>query len=48
MRRRTARSIAYFDGNAVSRSLLVLAAFAIAGTVVTLLVAALKGDRQNR
>ena len=35
----TARSIAYFHGNAVVRSLLVLSAYAVAGAVVTLLVA---------
>jgi hypothetical protein len=34
----TARSIAYFHGNAVTTSLLVLSAYAVAGAIVTLLV----------
>ncbi|MEV0263281.1 DUF3533 domain-containing protein [Streptomyces sp. NPDC050617] len=38
----TARSIAYFRGNAVTGPLLVLSAWAVAGSVVTLLFAAFK------
>ncbi|KAB1150483.1 DUF3533 domain-containing protein [Streptomyces luteolifulvus] len=38
----TARSIAYFDGNDVAVSLLVLSAWALAGVVITLLAAALR------
>ncbi|MFH8368125.1 DUF3533 domain-containing protein [Streptomyces sp. NPDC018031] len=39
----TARSIAYFQGNAVTGPLLVLAAWAAAGTLLTLLSSALRG-----
>ncbi|WP_031134775.1 hypothetical protein, partial [Streptomyces sp. NRRL WC-3719] len=39
----TARSIAYFQGNAVSGSLQVLSVWAVAGTVVTLVVSSLRG-----
>ncbi|MFF2407860.1 DUF3533 domain-containing protein [Streptomyces sp. NPDC058092] len=39
-----ARSIAYFDGNAVTGPLLVLSAWAVAGTLVTLLMALRKPD----
>ncbi|GGV25868.1 DUF3533 domain-containing protein [Streptomyces spectabilis] len=38
-----ARSIAYFKGNATTGPLLVLSAWAVAGTVVTLVVARLRG-----
>ncbi|MXM63516.1 DUF3533 domain-containing protein [Streptomyces sp. HUCO-GS316] len=38
----TARSIAYFDGNDVTVSLLVLSAWALAGVVITLLAAVLR------
>ncbi|WP_037826313.1 membrane protein [Streptomyces sp. NRRL B-1347] len=40
-----ARSIAYFKGNAVTGPLLVLSAWAVAGTVITLAVAKLRGKR---
>ncbi|MFJ9539352.1 DUF3533 domain-containing protein [Streptomyces sp. NPDC101225] len=40
-----ARSIAYFQGNAVTGALLVLSAWAAAGIVVTLLAARLRGRR---
>ncbi|MET9776696.1 DUF3533 domain-containing protein [Streptomyces sp. NPDC006367] len=42
-----ARSIAYFKGNAGTGSLLVLWAWAVAGTVITLLTAALRRRRQE-
>ncbi|MFI0039052.1 DUF3533 domain-containing protein [Streptomyces mutabilis] len=42
-----ARSIAYFKGNAETVSLLVLWAWAVAGTVITLLAAVLRGRRQE-
>ncbi|MFF1276921.1 DUF3533 domain-containing protein [Streptomyces marokkonensis] len=41
----TARSIAYFGGSAVTAPLLVLSAWAVAGTAVTLLMAALRRKR---
>ncbi|KES03027.1 membrane protein [Streptomyces toyocaensis] len=41
----TARSIAYFGGSAVTVPLLVLSAWAVAGTAVTLLMAALRRKR---
>ncbi|MEV0527307.1 DUF3533 domain-containing protein [Streptomyces sp. NPDC050439] len=41
-----ARSIAYFKGNAITGPMLVLAAWAVLGTVVTLVMSALRGDRQ--
>ncbi|MEV0321909.1 DUF3533 domain-containing protein [Streptomyces sp. NPDC050658] len=41
-----ARSIAYFEGNAVTGPLLVLAAWAVVGTAVTLVMSALRGDRR--
>ncbi|OON82353.1 ABC transporter permease [Streptomyces tsukubensis] len=40
-----ARSIAYFRGNAVTGPLLVLSAWAVAGTLITLLGSALRGGR---
>ncbi|MGW0008439.1 DUF3533 domain-containing protein [Streptomyces tendae] len=44
----TARSIAYFKGNDVTASLLVLWAWAVAGTVITMLAAVLpRGGRQE-
>ncbi|MEV8296639.1 ABC-2 transporter permease [Streptomyces rochei] len=43
----TARSIAYFKGNAETASLLVLWAWAVAGTLITLLAAALRVRRQE-
>ncbi|MFF7332075.1 DUF3533 domain-containing protein [Streptomyces sp. NPDC008150] len=43
----TARSIAYFKGNAVTAPLLVLSAWAVAGTVITLLAAVLRGRRRT-
>ncbi|MFD9864968.1 DUF3533 domain-containing protein [Streptomyces alboflavus] len=43
-----ARSIAYFQGNAVTGPLLVLAAWAVAGTVVTLLVAMRKAGGRTQ
>ncbi|MDR6978738.1 hypothetical protein J2X68_005470 [Streptomyces sp. 3330] len=43
-----ARSIAYFEGNDMTSSLLVLSAWAAAGTVVTLLAAALRSRRAPR
>ncbi|MFE0929090.1 DUF3533 domain-containing protein [Streptomyces mutabilis] len=42
-----ARSIAYFKGSAETVSLLVLWAWAVAGTVITLLAAVLRGRRQE-
>ncbi|WP_077799545.1 ABC transporter permease [Streptomyces sp. JHA26] len=42
-----ARSIAYFEGNAETASLLVLWAWAVAGTVITLLAAVLRRRRQE-
>lgn len=41
-----ARSIAYFKGNAVTGSLLVLSAWAVVGTAITLLVAANRSPEQ--
>lgn len=41
----TARSIAYFKGNDTTASLLVLSAWALAGIVITLLAAGLRGRR---
>ncbi|MFH8491741.1 DUF3533 domain-containing protein [Streptomyces longisporoflavus] len=41
-----ARSIAYFKGNAITGPMLVLAAWAVLGTVITLVMSALRGDRQ--
>ncbi|MEV8316791.1 DUF3533 domain-containing protein [Streptomyces sp. NPDC059900] len=41
-----ARSIAYFKGNAITGPMLVLAAWAVVGTAVTLVMSALRGDRQ--
>jgi hypothetical protein len=41
-----ARSIAYFKGNAITAPMLVLAAWAVIGTVITLVMSALRGDRQ--
>ncbi|MGV9942113.1 DUF3533 domain-containing protein [Streptomyces sp. NPDC003401] len=40
-----ARSIAYFEGNAVTSALLVLSAWAVAGTAITLLATALRTRR---
>ncbi|MFH9863461.1 DUF3533 domain-containing protein [Streptomyces sp. NPDC017202] len=40
-----ARSIAYFEGNAMTSALLVLSAWAVAGTAITLLAAALRTRR---
>ncbi|MEV6615583.1 DUF3533 domain-containing protein [Streptomyces sp. NPDC051051] len=40
-----ARSIAYFDGNAMTSALLVLSAWAVAGTAITLLATALRTRR---
>ncbi|GGM01884.1 membrane protein [Streptomyces fumigatiscleroticus] len=42
-----ARSIAYFRTNALTGALLVLSAWAVAGVVVTLLAAALRGKRRE-
>ncbi|MEV1022694.1 DUF3533 domain-containing protein [Streptomyces sp. NPDC050264] len=42
-----ARSIAYFDGNAVTKSLLVLSAWAVVGVVVTLLLPGLREKRRS-
>ncbi|MEU6104773.1 DUF3533 domain-containing protein [Streptomyces flaveolus] len=42
-----ARSVAYFKGNDQTLSLLVLWSWAVAGTVITLLAAALRGRRQE-
>ncbi|WP_217141519.1 DUF3533 domain-containing protein [Streptomyces sp. AC627_RSS907] len=42
-----ARSVAYFKGNAMTGSLLVLWAWAVGGTVVTLVMAALRRRRQE-
>jgi hypothetical protein len=41
-----ARSIAYFKGNDITASLLVLSAWALGGIVVTLLAAGLRGGRR--
>ncbi|MZD09870.1 DUF3533 domain-containing protein [Streptomyces sp. SID5785] len=41
-----ARSLAYFHGNALTKPLLVLSAWAVVGAAVTLLVAALRGRRR--
>ncbi|MFG2653051.1 DUF3533 domain-containing protein [Streptomyces sp. NPDC048436] len=41
-----ARSIAYFKGNAITGPMLVLAAWAVLGTAITLVMSALRGDRQ--
>ncbi|WP_432138534.1 MULTISPECIES: ABC transporter permease [unclassified Streptomyces] len=41
----SARSIAYFNGNALTGPMLVLSAWAVAGTAATLLTAALRGRR---
>ncbi|UGY92664.1 ABC transporter permease [Streptomyces gobiensis] len=43
----SARSIAYFDGAAITGPLLVLAAWAVAGLALTLLFAVLRGRGQN-
>ena len=43
----TARSIAYFKGNDVTASLLVLSAWAVAGTAVTLAAATLRRKRET-
>ncbi|MDQ1044224.1 DUF3533 domain-containing protein [Streptomyces sp. V4I2] len=43
-----ARSIAYFEGNDTTASLLVLSAWALAGIVITLLAAGLRAKRQPR
>ncbi|MFE7167544.1 DUF3533 domain-containing protein [Streptomyces sp. NPDC057616] len=42
-----ARSIAYFEGNAVTGALLVLSAWAVGGVAVTLLAAGLRGRRRT-
>ncbi|MFF3336013.1 DUF3533 domain-containing protein [Streptomyces sp. NPDC002888] len=42
----SARSIAYFEGNDMTASLLVLSAWAVGGVVVTLLAAVLRGRRR--
>ncbi|MBC3993199.1 DUF3533 domain-containing protein [Streptomyces sp. AC563] len=44
----TARSIAYFQGNAITGPLLVLAAWAVAGTVITLVLAMRRKDAVAR
>ncbi|PHQ48446.1 DUF3533 domain-containing protein [Streptomyces cinnamoneus] len=41
----SARSVAYFDGNALTGPLLVLSAWAVAGAVVALVCAAVRGPR---
>ncbi len=43
----SARSIAYFEGNGMTASLLVLSAWAMGGVAVTLLVAALRDRRRT-